>query len=122
MCHWKFCGHWRVHASLHSSVDSCTAQTLPVTMSFLFGKGSKVAKVSDLVKAIKDALATMEKNSKGNEKVRLPHLREMDRKFGDTDIRSVVGPIGLETRLKGRPGVWVAFLLRFLAMHTALRL
>lgn len=40
-------------------------------MSFLFGKGSKVAKVSDLVKAIKDALTSMEKNSKGNEKVRL---------------------------------------------------
>lgn len=39
-------------------------------MSFLFGKGSKVAKVSDLVKAIKDALASIEKNSKGNEKVR----------------------------------------------------
>lgn len=39
-------------------------------MSFLFGKGSKVAKVSDLVKAIKDALTSMEKNSKGNEKVR----------------------------------------------------
>lgn len=43
-------------------------------MSFLFGKGSKVAKVSDLVKAIKDALTSMEKNSKGNEKVR-PTLR-----------------------------------------------
>ena len=61
----------RVPPTVHSGVDICAAQPIPVTMSFLFGKGSKVAKVSDLVKAIKDALASMEKNSKGNEKVRV---------------------------------------------------
>lgn len=59
-----------VRSLLHSPLHSRTAQVTSLAMSFLFGKGSKVTKVSDLVKAIKDALTSMEKNSKGNEKVR----------------------------------------------------
>jgi hypothetical protein len=64
-------------------------------MSFLFGKGSKVSKVSDLVKGIKDALAALEKNSKGNEKVRL-HLFTITAHPSFVWITSLWYPLPLE--------------------------